>query len=228
MAEIKDILTRSKQVRDETQVGRNTAIKVGGILVDLCQLVKTGGVEVPSRDVRFRGEWSESVANSSDPYVCDETTIDSVYYQGCKWVCKKDLTKLAPVYPFSDWSFLEGNPYFLVEMLSSSFWNFRISQILRVDSDGNYIPFTTLYIKGWLYNQDVTPYVKSIKWTRDTGRPNEDLAWNKAHESAGDSIKLTYEDIGGVNYKMGTTTFKCEAQIDAGKSLFTEFDMKTI
>lgn len=228
MAEIKDILTRSKQVRDATQIGENTAVRVGGILVDLCQLVKTGGVEVPSRDVRYRGEWSEEIANSNNPYVCDETTIDSVYYKGCKWACKKDLTKLAPVYPFSDWSFLEGNPYFYLEMKSSKYWNFRMSQILQIDKDGKYVPFTTLSVTGMLYNQDVSPFIQKITWSRDTGRLEEDLAWNRNHVNAGDYIKLTYDDIGGKNYKMGTTTFKCEAQIDAGKSLFSDFDIKTI
>ena len=222
MVEVSDILTRSKRVRDETQVGGNTASRVGGILVDLCQLVKTGGVEVPSRDIRFRGEWSEKVANSSNPYVCDETTIDSVYYLGCKFYCKKDITKLPPTYPFTDWGFLEGNPYFYLQMTSSKYWNFRMSQLLKTDKDGNFLPFTTLEVTGLLYNQDVTGFMYNVVWTRDSGNPTADNKWALSHANCGLSVDLTYEDLGGAAFKIGSVTFRCNAEIKDGETMYSK------
>ena len=41
MAVYQDILGRSKLIRDETSVGANTALRVGGVLVDLCEWMKS-------------------------------------------------------------------------------------------------------------------------------------------------------------------------------------------
>ncbi len=37
METIEDILKRAQQIRDETAIGKNSATRVGGVLVDICQ-----------------------------------------------------------------------------------------------------------------------------------------------------------------------------------------------
>lgn len=59
MADYNDILGRSKLVRDATELGENTATRVGGVLVDLCDWIKslqdnqssTGGDDEPTSNV---------------------------------------------------------------------------------------------------------------------------------------------------------------------------------
>lgn len=178
----------------------------------------------PIITTRVRGQWSLEVAKGNDPYRNGDNTVDSVYYLGCKWRCLKDKTTSPPTYSSTDWAFEEGNPYFQLEMLSSNNWHFRSAQIMQRDSDHNFVPFTTLYLKGWLYNQDVTSSMVNIVWTRNTGNPSKDNEWAQAHAESGLSIALTYDDLGNSDYIMGTVTFKATAEIRDGETLLTDFD----
>ena len=78
----------------------------------------------PIYTTRDRGVWSLSVAQGENPYRNGEGTIDTVYYLGCKWKCLEDKTTKPPVYSSTAWAFVEGNPYFTLEMFSSKLWNF--------------------------------------------------------------------------------------------------------
>ncbi len=173
----------------------------------------------PIVKTRERGVWSLSVAQGDDPYRNGDGMVDTVYHLGCKWQCLVDKTENAPLYSSTDWAFVEGNPYFQLEMLSSKYWSFSLRDITKMDSLGNWVPFTTLSVVGTLYNQDVTDSMVNITWTRDSGNPTKDNAWALSKANVGNSLPLTYDDLGLSDYSAGSVTFKCEAQIKDGEEL---------
>ncbi len=103
---------------------------------------------------------------------------------------------------------------FALSMYSTNGWNFSHSMVTKTDDDGNYVAFTTLNVKGFYYNQEVTDNMYNVKWTRETSYPRDDEVWNLKHASDTNAIAIpiTYEDLGGENYQIGDVVFKCEAQ----------------
>lgn len=176
----------------------------------------------PIYTTRDRGVWSLSVAQGENPYRNGDRTIDTVYYLGCKWQCLEDKTTKPPTYSSTAWAFVEGNPYFTLEMLSSKLWNFRLNDLMATNADGSWKVFTTLSVVGRLYNQDVTDSMVNIVWTRDSGNPAADNKWAISHANCGLSVDLTYEDLGGSAFKIGSVTFQCEAQIKDGETMYSE------
>ena len=176
----------------------------------------------PIYTTRDRGVWSLSVAQGENPYRNGDRTIDTVYYLGCKWQCLEDKTTKPPTYSSTAWAFVEGNPYFTLEMLSSKLWNFRLNDLMATNADGSWKVFTTLSVVGRLYNQDVTDSMVNIVWTRDSGNPAADNKWALSHANSGLSADLTYEDLGGAAFKIGSVTFQCEAQIKDGETMYSE------
>ena len=176
----------------------------------------------PIYTTRNRGVWSLSVAQSENPYRNGDRTIDTVYYLGCKWQCLEDKTTKPPTYSSTAWAFVEGNPYFTLEMLSSKLWNFRLNDLMATNADGSWKVFTTLSVVGRLYNQDVTDSMVNVVWTRDSGDPTADNKWALSHANCGLSVDLTYEDLGGSAFKVGTVVFRCEAQIKDGETMYSE------
>lgn len=171
---------------------------------------------------RDRGVWSLAVAQGDNPYRNGDRTIDTVYYLGCKWQCLEDKTTKPPTYSSTAWAFVEGNPYFTLEMLSSKLWNFRLNDLMATNADGSWKVFTTLSVVGRLYNQDVTDSMTNIVWTRETNNPTADNKWALSHANCGLSVDLTYEDLGGSAFKVGTVVFRCEAQIKDGETMYSE------
>lgn len=171
---------------------------------------------------RDRGVWSLAVAQGDNPYRNGDRTIDTVYYLGCKWQCLEDKTTKPPTYSSTAWAFVEGNPYFTLEMLSSKLWNFRLNDLMATNADGSWKVFTTLSVVGRLYNQDVTDSMTNIVWTRETNNPTADNKWALSHANCGLSVDLTYEDLGGSAFQVGTVVFKCEAQIKDGETMYSE------
>lgn len=176
----------------------------------------------PIYTTRDRGVWSLSVAQSENPYRNGEGTIDTVYYLGCKWKCLEDKTTKPPVYSSTAWAFVEGNPYFTLEMLSSKYWSFRLNDLMATNADGSWKVFTTLSVIGRLYNQDVTDSMVNVVWTRDSGDPTADNKWALSHANSGLSVDLTYEDLGGAAFKIGSVTFRCDAEIKDGETMYSE------
>lgn len=176
----------------------------------------------PIYTTRDRGVWSLSVAQGENPYRNGEGTIDTVYYLGCKWKCLEDKTTKPPVYSSTAWAFVEGNPYFTLEMLSSKLWNFRLNDLMATNADGSWKVFTTLSVIGRLYNQDVTDSMVNVVWTRDSGDPAADNKWALSHANCGLSVDLTYEDLGGAAFKIGSVTFRCDAEIKDGETMYSE------
>lgn len=176
----------------------------------------------PIYTTRDRGVWSLAVAQGDNPYRNGDRTIDTVYYLGCKWQCLEDKTTKPPTYSSTAWAFVEGNPYFTLEMLSSKLWNFRLNDLMATNADDSWKVFTTLSVVGRLYNQDVTDSMTNIVWTRETNNPTADNKWALSHANCGLSVDLTYEDIGGSAFKVGTVVFRCEAQIKDGETMYSE------
>ena len=177
----------------------------------------------PIYTTRDRGVWSLSVAQSDNPYRNGDRTIDTVYYLGCKWKCLEDKTTKPPIYSSTAWAFVEGNPYFTLEMQSSKLWNFRLNELMATNEDGSWKVFTTLSVVGRLYNQDVTDSMVNVVWTRDSGNPTADNKWALSHANCGLSVDLTYEDLGGAAFKIGSVTFRCDAEIKDGETMYSEY-----
>ena len=176
----------------------------------------------PIYTTRDRGVWSLTVAQGENPYRNGEGTIDTVYYLGCKWKCLEDKTTKPPVYSSTAWAFVEGNPYFTLEMFSSKLWSFRLNDLMATNADGSWKVFTTLSVIGRLYNQDVTDSMVNVVWTRDSGDPTADNKWALSHANCGLSVDLTYEDLGGAAFKIGSVTFRCDAEIKDGETMYAE------
>lgn len=176
----------------------------------------------PIYTTRDRGVWSLSVAQGDNPYRNGDRTIDTVYYLGCKWQCLEDKTTKPPTYSSTAWAFVEGNPYFTLEMLSSKLWNFRLNDLMATNADGSWKVFTTLSVVGRLYNQDVTDSMTNVVWTRDSGDTTADNKWALSHANSGLSVDLTYEDLGGAAFKIGSVTFRCDAEIKDGETMYSE------
>lgn len=176
----------------------------------------------PIYTTRDRGVWSLAVAQGDNPYRNGDRTIDTVYYLGCKWQCLEDKTTKPPTYSSTAWAFVEGNPYFTLEMLSSKLWNFRLNDLMATNADGSWKVFTTLSVVGRLYNQDVTDSMTNVVWTRDSGDTTADNKWALSHANCGLSVDLTYEDLGGAAFKIGSVTFRCNAEIKDGETMYSE------
>lgn len=176
----------------------------------------------PIYTTRDRGVWSLAVAQGDNPYRNGDRTIDTVYYLGCKWQCLEDKTTKPPIYSSTAWAFVEGNPYFTLEMQSSKLWNFRLNDLMATNADGSWKVFTTLSVIGRLYNQDVTDSMVNVVWTRDSGNPTADNKWALSHANCGLSVDLTYEDLGGAAFKIGSVTFRCDAEIKDGETMYSE------
>lgn len=176
----------------------------------------------PIYTTRDRGVWSLSVAQSDNPYRNGDRTIDTVYYLGCKWQCLEDKTTKPPTYSSTAWAFVEGNPYFTLEMQSSKLWNFRLNDLMATNADGSWKVFTTLSVIGRLYNQDVTDSMVNVVWTRYSGNPTEDNKWAISHANCGLSVDLTYEDLGGAAFRIGSVTFRCDAEIKDGETMYSD------
>lgn len=176
----------------------------------------------PIYTTRDRGVWSLAVAQGDNPYRNGDRTIDTVYYLGCKWQCLEDKTTKPPTYSSTAWAFVEGNPYFTLEMLSSKLWNFRLNDLMATNADGSWKVFTTLSVVGRLYNQDVTDSMVNVVWTRDSGNQTADNKWALSHANCGLSVDLTYEDLGGAAFKIGSVTFRCDAEIRDGETMYSE------
>lgn len=76
----------------------------GAFLQDVCFIDYQGKVV---KQERYRGVWSQEVANSDDPYVVTQTTFDTVYHKNAKWQCNSNSdkgTKEEPSESTTDWT----------------------------------------------------------------------------------------------------------------------------
>ena len=105
---------------------------------------------------------------------------------------------------------MEGNPEFTCKIFGAEDI-FDGDYISRPDANGKYPVFTTLSVKGYLYNEDVTAHIKErhVTWTRDSGNVAEDNTWAAIHANSGFSVPLTWEDLG----KNASERFSCKFKV---------------
>ena len=170
-----------------------------------------GNVKV---DIVDRGSWSLETAKGDAPYRCIATEVHDVWHNGCRWRCLLDKTLLEPRYASQGWAFVEGNPEFTCKIFGAE-QTFDADSISQRGDDGNYPVFTTLSVKSYLYNEDVTEYVlpTNVIWTRDSGNANEDNIWAITHAKAGFSVPLTWEDLGKNAAERMVCSFKVTVEI---------------
>ena len=74
----------------------------GAFLQDVCFIDYLGKVV---KQERYRGVWSQEVANSNDPYKVTQTTFDTVYHKNAKWQCNSTIgSKVEPSESTTDWT----------------------------------------------------------------------------------------------------------------------------
>ena len=74
----------------------------GAFLQDVCFIDYLGKVV---KQERYRGVWSQDVANSNDPYIVTQTTFDTVYHKNAKWQCNSTIgSKVEPSESTTDWT----------------------------------------------------------------------------------------------------------------------------
>ena len=74
----------------------------GALLQDVCFIDYLGKVV---KQERYRGVWSQEVANGKDPYIVTQTTFDTVYHKNAKWQCNSTTgSKEEPSESTTDWT----------------------------------------------------------------------------------------------------------------------------
>lgn len=59
------------------------------------------------RQERARGVWSAEIANGDDPYVMNDSTYDTCYYENAKWQCAVELAMFPPSLSNPEWVMLQ-------------------------------------------------------------------------------------------------------------------------
>lgn len=182
---------------------------------------------IPVRAENNRGKWSAEEAIDK-PYQSTKDVYDAVYHYGCKWMCLITNTIEEPQYASTGWAMIEGNPEFAIEIESSEGWYFDMDKIVHLYENGQQ-PFTTLSIKGELYNRNITNFIQDsdVEWTRDTGDVTEDNAWAVSHADAGKALSLTLNDLGPKYTSMTGCKFIAKALLRDGQGEYEDIDSVT-
>ena len=87
------------------------------------------------QDVVDRGKGSLEVARGDKPYRCTATEVHDVWHYGCRWRCLVDKTAVEPKYASTGWAFVEGNPEFAINVVSSDGWRFSKNYVFSRRND---------------------------------------------------------------------------------------------
>lgn len=126
----------------------------GAFLQDVCFIDYLGKVV---KQERYRGVWSQDVANSKDPYIVTQTTFDTVYHKNAKWQCNSTKgTKEEPSVGTTDWTMLtDGGKAITVDSTDVYYCIF---------SSGEYAPDDNY--EGWTQIVPPPSKEKPYLWTR--------------------------------------------------------------
>lgn len=126
----------------------------GALLQDVCFIDYLGKVV---KQERYRGVWSQDVANSKDPYIVTQTTFDTVYHNNAKWQCNStEGTKEEPSVGTTDWTMLtDGGEAITVDSTDVYYCIF---------SSGEYAPDDNY--EGWTQIVPPPTEEKPYLWTR--------------------------------------------------------------
>lgn len=143
---------------------------------------------------QLEGEWIEGKEYKRN---------NRVQYRGCMYLCVVDSTFSKPGYYSKDWILEQGNPDFVMEILSLCGDVFI----------GNNID-TDLVAEVQIYNQDITSNIPAAQWTwtRSSSYKESDIIWNAAHVGTGNSVHITIKDLPGIGQRV--ITFTCTAFVD--------------
>lgn len=181
------------------------------------------------QDVVDRGKWSLEVARGDKPYRCTATEVHDVWRYGCRWRCLVDKTAVEPKYASTGWAFVEGNPEFAINVVSSDGWRFSKNYVFSRRNDlGELTAFTTLSVVGKLYNNDVTEHLFNVAWTRDTGDAEKDNQWAQQVAQRKDQLTLPLKgsDLGEKWSYDNPCVFKCTAEIKDGETYSSEIEIE--
>ena len=181
------------------------------------------------QDVVDRGKWSLEVARGDKPYRCTATEVHDVWHYGCRWRCLVDKTAVEPKYASTGWAFVEGNPEFAINVVSSDGWRFSKNYVFSRRNDlGELTAFTTLSVVGKLYNNDVTEHLFNVAWTRDTGDTEKDNQWAQQVAQRKDQLTLPLKgsDLGEKWSYDNPCVFKCTAEIKDGETYSSEIEIE--
>ena len=172
----------------------NLYTKIGVNLID------AEGKKIPS--IEFKGEWQEG-----KEYIRN----NRVGYRGCMYLCIVDNTFSKPGYDSHDWFLEQGNPDFVMEIISS---NGDVFIGNDVDTD--------LIAEVQIYNQDITSTIPSAQWTwtRSSSYKESDTIWNAAHIGIGNSVHITLNDLPGLGQRI--IAFTCTTFIDNNNKVTQE------
>lgn len=126
----------------------------GAFLQDVCFIDYLGKVV---KQERYRGIWSQDVANSKDPYIVTQTTFDTVYHKNAKWQCNSTIgSKVEPSESTTDWTMLtDGGEAITVDSTDVYYCIF---------SSGEYAPNDNY--DGWTQIVPTPTEEKPYLWTR--------------------------------------------------------------
>lgn len=126
----------------------------GAFLQDVCFIDYLGKVV---KQERYRGVWSQDVANSDDPYVVTQTTFDTVYHKNAKWQCNSTKgTKEEPSVGTTDWTMLtDGGEAITVDSTDVYYC---------ISSSGKDVPNDNY--EGWTQIVPTPTEEKPYLWTR--------------------------------------------------------------
>lgn len=126
----------------------------GAFLQDVCFIDYLGKVV---KQERYRGVWSQEVANGKDPYIVTQTSFDTVYHKNAKWQCNStNGTKEEPSVGTTDWTMLtDGGEAITVDSTDVYYCIF---------SSGEYAPNDNY--DGWTQIVPTPTEEKPYLWTR--------------------------------------------------------------
>lgn len=126
----------------------------GAFLQDVCFIDYLGKVV---KQERYRGVWSQEVANSKDPYIVTQTTFDTVYHKNAKWQCNSTKgTKEEPSVGTTDWTMLtDGGEAITVDSTDVYYC---------ISSSGKDVPNDNY--EGWTQIVPTPTEEKPYLWTR--------------------------------------------------------------
>lgn len=160
----------------------------------------------PIAEIVDRGQWKEGEEyyyEALNPETGSYETSD-VWYNGCRWRCRKTGTKLAPGVNLTEWLMVEGDTNFYVQ--------FNIPNGTGVRIGGFEID-----IEAWVKyaNTDMTEQVMALegfelKWTRDTGLAEADNTWTPVYVGGKKNvIRVDRSDEHGTGVNFGYTYRTC-------------------
>lgn len=142
----------------------------GALLQDVCFIDYRGQIV---KQERYRGVWSQEVANNSDdPYIVKQTTFDTVYHKNAKWQCNStEGTKEEPSVGTTDWTMLTDGGKAIKSITEYyQVGTERMPAAISISTDGTTVTIpsgwektmgTTTADNRFVWNQEVIEYSNS-------------------------------------------------------------------